>query len=105
MLYFSHHFIRTAKKNLMKPKSFSGQKPWTMIRCFDQFCFRTLNSSLEGAMKLEAEICVEILLLGYPFSFFFCRSLNLQFKPWSIILYRLYKRGVVDVCCKQSGLF
>ena len=31
----------------------SGQKPWTIVRCFDQISLRTHNSSLEGVMRLK----------------------------------------------------
>ena len=30
-----------------------GQKPWTIVRHFDQISFRPHNSSLEGAAELK----------------------------------------------------
>ena len=48
-------------------------EPWTIIRRFDQFCFRSHNSSLKGAIKVKfaskysslgCKVCVVGVVLG-----------------------------------------
>ena len=66
--------------------SFSGRKPWTIVRRFDQISFPTHNSSLECATKLK----LALIFSSYvPFQMASCLPKS-EFsdsgrKPWTMV--------------------